>query len=92
MNDKGGMGDDDFEIYILNSIIPIFPYAKDIPGKRVIIKIDIELGQATIRFLAKLRNLVFLIYPGVTNTTSVSQETDQKYGPFKTIFRKNLDS
>ena len=40
-NEKGGMGDDEFEIYITNSIVPIIPYAKDIPGKRVIIKIDI---------------------------------------------------
>ena len=27
-----------------------------------------------------------------TNTTSASQETDQNYGPFKTIFRKNLET
>ena len=32
----------------------------------------------------------FLLYPGVPNTTGVSQETDRNYGPFKTQFRKNL--
>ena len=63
-----------------------------IPGKRVIIKIDSGPGRANIKFLAKLRNLGFLLYPGVPNITSVSQETDQNYGPFKTIFRKNLDT
>ena len=42
--------------------------------------------------LAKQKNLGFLLYPGVLNTTSVSLETDQNYGPFKTIFRKNLET
>ena len=31
-------------------------------------------------------------YPGVPNTTQVTQETDQKYGTFKSIFRQNLDT
>ena len=30
------------------------------------------------------------MYPGVPNTTAVTQETDQNYGPFKTQFTKNL--
>jgi hypothetical protein len=30
------------------------------------------------------------MYPGVPNTTAVSQETDRNYGPFKTQFRNNL--
>ena len=34
--------------------------------------------------------MVFIIYPGGTNTTSVTQEADQKYGPFKTKFIENL--
>jgi hypothetical protein len=43
-----------------------------------------ELG-----FLAEVRTLGFIIYPGVPNTTAVTQETDQSYGPFKTQFQKN---
>ena len=78
------------KMYIRNSIIPIFPDAKDIPGKRVIININSGPGQTSIKFLTKLRNLGLLLYSGVTNTTSVSQETYQNYGPFKIIFRKNL--
>ena len=31
-------------------------------------------------------------YPGVLNTTQVTQETDQKYGIFKSTFRKNLET
>ncbi len=32
------------------------------------------------------------MFPGVPNTTTVSQETDQNYGPFKTQYCKNLDA
>ena len=30
------------------------------------------------------------MYPCVPNTTAVTQETDQKYGAFKSYFRSNL--
>ena len=44
-----------------------------------------------IDLLAELRMTGFILFPGVPNTTAVSQETDQNYGPFKTAFGKNLD-
>jgi hypothetical protein len=44
-----------------------------------------------LKLLAKLRLLGFVLYPGVPNTTHVTQETDQNYGPFKTQFLSNLD-
>ena len=90
MNEKGGMDNYKFEIY--NSIVPLFPDVKDIPGKRVIIKIDSGPGQTNIKFLAKLLNLVFLLYPGVTNNTSVSQETDNNYEPLKRILWNKMDT
>ena len=31
------------------------------------------------------------MYPGVPNTTAISQDTDRNYGPFKTSFRHILD-
>ena len=40
MNEKGSMDDDEFEIYITNSIVLLFSDAKYIPGKRFIINID----------------------------------------------------
>ena len=40
--------------------------------------------------LAELRVRGWYLYPGVPNTTAVSQETDRNYGPFKTQFRNNL--
>lgn len=33
----------------------------------------------------------FILFPGMPNTTAVTQETDQNYGPFKTQYCKNLD-
>ena len=43
------------------------------------------------KLLSKLRLLGFILYPCVPNTTHVTQETDQCYGPFKTQFLSNLD-
>ena len=40
--------------------------------------------------MAEARTLRLIIYPGVPNTTAVTQETDHSYGPFKTQFQKNL--
>ena len=62
----------------------------DDPGKRVLIKIDSGPGRRNVEMLARLKNLGFYLYPGVPNTTSISQETDQNYGMFKSAFRFNL--
>ena len=40
--------------------------------------------------LARLKNLGFYLYPGVPNTTRISQETDKNYGMFKSALRFNL--
>ncbi len=90
MNLKGGMDEREFRSYFLNSIVPLFPDAQDVPGKRVIMKVNSGPGRMEIGFLAEARTLGFIIYPGVPNTTAVTQETDQSYGPFKTQFQKNL--
>ena len=39
MNEKGGMRDVKFDSYIENSVIPLFPYLADGPGKRVLLKV-----------------------------------------------------
>ena len=91
MNAKGGMDDCEFEKYNLGSIIPLYPDAKDVPGLRVMIKADSGPGRTAASLLTKLRMLGFILYPGVPNTTSVTQETDRNYGPFKTQFRQNLE-
>ena len=85
------MDDIEFEIYIMNSIVPLFPHAADCRGKRVLIKIDSGPGRLNLTLLARLCILGFVLYPGVPNTTAFTQETDQNYGLFKSIFRHNLD-
>ena len=40
--------------------------------------------------LANLRAKGFYLYPGVPNTTAITQETDQSFGEFKNCFRRNL--
>ena len=91
MNPKGGMDDEQFEKYVEGSLFPLYPDAEDVPGKRVILAPDSGPGRANLELLAKLRLNGFYLYPGVPNTTSVTQETDRNYGPFKTQFRTNLD-
>ena len=91
MNEKGGMDEKEFNAFLNNSIMPLWPKAEDIKGKRVMLKVDSGPGRTAAELLAQLRLLGFYLYPGVPNTTAVSQETDRNYGPFKTQFRKNLD-
>ena len=90
LNEKGGMDDAEFEKYVKNNIIPLYPDACDMKGKRVMIKVDSGPGRVNVELLAELRLIGFYLYPGVPNRTVVTQETDQNYGPFKTQFRKNL--
>jgi hypothetical protein len=90
-NEKGGMDEEKFAKYIFNSIVPLFPHAKDKPGHRVLLKVDSGPGRVNLSLLAKMRMLGFVLYPCVPNTTHVTQETDQNYGPFKTQFLSNLD-
>ena len=40
MNEKGGMDDVEFDGYLSNSLVPLYPDAEDVKGKRVIFKID----------------------------------------------------
>jgi hypothetical protein len=90
MNLKGGMNERKFRSYFLNSIVPLFPDAQDVKGKRVIMKVDSGPGRMELGLLVEARTLGIIVYPGVPNTTAVTQETDQSYGPFKTQFQKNL--
>ena len=54
-------------------------------------KVDSGPGRTNIEMLAYLRVLGIYCVPSVPNTTQVSQETDQSYDLFKTIFRTNLE-
>ena len=90
LNEKGGMDEAEFEKYFRNSILPLFPDALDLPGFRVRVKVDSGPGRLNVNLLAELWLLGFYLYPGMPNTTAVTQETDRNYGPFKGRFRANL--
>ena len=90
-NEKGGMDEAEFEKYVSNSILPLYPDARDRPGLRVMVKVDSGPGRINGAMLARLKTRGFYLFPGVPNTTAVSQETDRNYGPFKSQFKKNLD-
>lgn len=91
MNEKGGMDEEEFAKYIMNAIVPLYPNAAPEKGKWVILKCDSGPGRMNLDLLADLRTSGFILFPGVPNTTAVTQETDQNYGPFKTQYCKNLD-
>ena len=57
----------------------------------MIIKVDSGPGRTNLEMLAYMRAVGVYCYPGVPNTTHVSQETDQSYGIFKSVFRENLE-
>ena len=74
-NEKGGMDDVEFEKYLMNAIVPLYPHAKDKKGHRVIIKVDNGPGRLSLKLLSNLRLLGFILYPCVPNTTHCSTHT-----------------
>jgi len=90
MNEKGGMTNNEFEKYIDNSIIPLYPNLEDTPGKRVLLNVDSGPGHNGRELLVKCHFRGLYIYPGLPNATSVQQKTDLNYGPFKSVVRNNL--
>ena len=91
MNAKGGMDDVEFDEYLSNSLIPLYPDAEDVKWKRVIFKLESGPVRLGVKLPATLSLLGFVLYPGVPNTIAVSQDTNRNYGPFKTAFRIILD-
>jgi hypothetical protein len=90
LNEKGGMNDEEFDKYIDNSIVPLYPDLEDMPGKRVLLKVDSGLGRNGRDLLNKARFQGVYLFPGLPNATSVQQETDINYGPFNSVIRSNL--
>ncbi len=81
LNKKRGMDDDKFKKYVKNDILPLYPDACDMKGKCVMIKVDSRPGRVNVELLAELQLIGLYLYPGLPNTTAVTQETDQDYGP-----------
>ena len=90
LNTKGGMDNHEFEQYVMDSILPLYPDTYDRPGHRLLMKCDSGPGHLQVELLAKLWFLGVYLYPCVPNTTAVTQETDRTYGLFKSKYRTNL--
>jgi hypothetical protein len=90
MNKKGGMMDEKFKKYINNSIVPLYPDLKDMPGKRILLKIDSGPGRNGRELLMSCQFCWFYLYPGLPNATSVQQEVGHNYDPFKSVVCDNL--
>jgi hypothetical protein len=91
MNPKGGMDNLKFHKYLLTLVPRLFPDAADVVGKRVMIKCDSGPGRDSLELLADLRVRGIYLFPAVPNSSAVTQEMDQCYGPFKSGVRQNLD-
>ena len=92
INEKGGMDSIEFRKYLFANIVPLYPDAEDIPGKRVIIKCDGGPGRLDWFTLLELRMKGFYLYPTVPNAMHVMQECDILFGLFKTLVRENIQS
>ena len=90
LNEKGGMNDAEFKKYVENNLLHLIPNVIDETGKRVCLKVDNGPGRNGRSLLLKMRFKGWYMYPGLPNATSVQQETDINYGPFKTAVRLNL--
>jgi hypothetical protein len=91
MNGKGGMNNKEFERYIDNSIVPLFPNLEDMPWKCILLKVDSGCKCNWRDLLNKCPFSSGSIYPGLPNSTSMQQETDINfYGLFKGVILRNL--
>jgi hypothetical protein len=91
MNERGGMNKDEFEEYVKNSIVTLYPDAADIPGKRVLLKADSGPGRKNTDLMAYLRCRGFYLIPGLPNSTHVTQEMELLIGALKSVFYQNLE-
>ncbi len=83
LNKKEGINKVEFKKYVFINIIFIYPNVADFL-ERGAIKTYIGPGHNNNIFMcAQLRKLGVYLYPGVPNTTSVSQENNQGYGMLK---------
>jgi hypothetical protein len=68
----------------------LYPDASDLPGHRVSYKIDGARGRLDGHMLAAQCAHGAYLFPGVQNTTHVTQKTDQYYGLFKSDVIRNI--
>lgn len=92
MNEKGGMNKEEFEEYVKNSLMTLYPDAADVPLKRVLFKCDSGPGRRNTELMAFLRIRGFYLIPGLPNSTQVTQEMELLIEMVKTLFHSNLEN
>ncbi len=61
------MTNDQFDRCVENSVVPLFPYLADGPGKRMLLKVDSRLGRNGRDLILKAQFRGIYIYPGLPN-------------------------
>jgi hypothetical protein len=89
-NEKGGMDEVEFAKYVGIVLRKLYPDTTPEKGKWVICKCDGGPGRMNVDLLASLRLDSFHLFPGVLNTTAVTQEMDWNYSLFKGAYARNL--
>lgn len=91
MNKKGGVNTVKFQKHVDVAIFCLHPdMCDDAPGKGVLTNVDSGPSHMNIEMLAALRLKGMCLMPAVANATQVTQETDQRNGQHKSIYRKNI--
>jgi hypothetical protein len=91
MNERGGMNTNEFELYVKNSLVTLYPDAADLPGRRVLLKADSGPGRKNTELMPYLRVRGFYFIPGLPNSTHVTQEMELLIGEMKSSFYENLE-
>jgi hypothetical protein len=91
MNEKGGMDTEEFRKLVLVMVLRAYPDAKPVNGKWVVVLTDCGPGRENVQLCAELRLAGILLYPGLPNSTHLTQIMDWLFGLFKSQFRENLN-
>jgi len=84
LNENDGMNAEEVENHFHKRILPLCPDIEDVPRKRAIAKADSGPKRMCLPVLATLQLKGLCVVPGLPNSTSKTQETNQNYGPLKT--------
>ena len=92
-NVTAGMDAKNFHLFMMDSIVKLCPDAAVLPCKRVLIIVDRGPGWTKdLSLLVKLKARGFYLHARVPNTMHVAQPTNQNYGLFQSMYRRNLET
>ena len=78
--------------WLKEHLTSLYPYVKDVPGKRVLLKGDCGPGRLSEKFRVIARSYGVYFFPGVPNGTEFLQELDQLFALLKTKMEENRDA